>query len=209
MGWLDNFTNTVSQAFADFRKDVEGVVGELGVSTTQDVSIDTATAFAQVDLFFLGQTCTTSDDGDIPQQVQQQAIDGLKALKVGLDAGVQIRVASVGVEKLAEKLAEQLERSDHDPMPITDVDFSDSQLDAQKVLDKRTRDCLQILFKALVKQLLCCDTNHFGRIKLTGFTEQFDDKSRVFFDIFLSSRYDWEPCRWLKSRCTIEKYVYL
>lgn len=83
----------------------------------------------------------------------------------------------------------------------------ESRLHAAELLTPNIRQWLQAMFTALILQLSCCDNKHFIRLKLTGFVNPFDDKSRPSFDLYLSTGQDGMRSRWIESKCTFIRLV--
>ncbi|KAI8713078.1 hypothetical protein NCS52_01251100 [Fusarium sp. LHS14.1] len=93
------------------------------------------------------------------------------------------------------------------------VDHSGCQLNSEQLLKKRVRDCLHFLIIGLATQLNHCGEtaeskhHHMASIRLTGFTDQVNEQSPLSFDLYISSRIDWTPYRWLQSQCIIQESV--
>jgi hypothetical protein len=111
----------------------------------------------------------------------------------------QFRRAATDLAQLTESVKLQ-------PPIATVADITEPLRNAGEVPDTKVKKCLDVLYSALTTQLsLNCGHKHVARLKLTGFTNDVDGQMRFFFDLFLSSHFDWIPCRWLQVRCTIEK----
>ncbi len=202
---MDWFTdNPVTQALSDFRKTLRETVSS---SNAQAVAAENADAFAEADWFLVRNAWATGDIS-VTTKVLQDAHDGIRALTAGL------AISSEPVSDIStklESLTTSLEGPAGGPVPAPDVDFSGSVIDSKEVLNQQIGNSLCVLLEALVNQFrLCCGgAPHWARLQLTGFLNQIDVNSRPFFDLFLSSRYEGDPCRWLKSKCTIDRYVLL
>jgi len=168
---------------------------------------------AEVDMLVLGYA--EEQTGQLPLEKHKEATASVNAIKEGLTAkagylaGVdrqnhstiasifnpgQIRRAATDLAQLSHSIKLQIPT-----FPVGDtIDLQPPNTEVQKDLD--------VLYQALTKQLSSnCNHQHVARLKLTGFTDNIDGQMRFFFDLFLSSRFDWTPCRWLHSHCTIEK----
>ena len=200
---MDWFTdNPVTQALADFRKTLRETAGS---SNAQALAAENADAFAEADWFLVRKTWATGEANEVPAKVFQDAHDGIRALTAAL------AISSDPVSDISaklESLTTSLEGPARGPAPVPDVDFSGSVIDSKEVLNQQIGSSLSVLLEALVNQfMLCCAAPHWARLQLTGFLNQVDANSRPFFNLFLSSRYEGDPCRWLKSKCTIDTYV--
>jgi hypothetical protein len=169
---------------------------------------------AEVDMLVLGYA--EEQTGQLPLERQKEAAASVNAIKEGLAAKAsylagldrqdpptttasmfnpgQIRRAATDLAQLSHSIKLQIPT-----LPVGDtIELQPPNTEVQQ--------CLDVLYQALTKQLSSnCNHQHVARLKLTGFTDNIDDHMRFFFDLFLSSRFDWTPCRWLQSRCTIEK----
>jgi hypothetical protein len=169
---------------------------------------------AEVDMLVLGYA--EEQTGQLSLEEHKEAAASVNAIKEGLAAkaghlaGVdrqnppkttasmfnpgQIRRAATDLAQLPHSIKLQTPT-----LPAGDtVELQPPNTKVQKGLD--------VLYQALTKQLSSnCSHRHVARLKLTGFADNIDGQMRFFFDLFLSSRFDWTPCRWLQSRCTIEK----
>lgn len=188
--------NPLIQAVARFRNSREVNHASTASQATIDDTID---AFAEADWVFVKPKLS-----GVPAQIVQEACHGIGILAANTaTSAMAARDASVGFETLTTRLrGSDPEHVAHDP----DADFSESEIDGEKLLTKTLRDLLALLLQVLSSHLQkCCGANHWGRLRLTGFTDQVDDDSRHFFDIFLSPRYEGEPCRWVESKCIFER----
>lgn len=210
LGYFKSSFDAVAQTFAQIEEDLEGdqPTAERDVAIT----LSTSAAFARVDLWGVGRDWEVYNDGKIPEQVQKHAMDGIEKIRKDFQPDGKVRsrreviLKAWGAVEAYEKLAETLEPEETvRPDPATTIDPSKSKLNACKLLHDSIRRDLQILFHALSQQLVCCDETQFARLRLTGFINQLDAQSRSFFDLYLSSRHDWPPPRWLESRCTITR----
>jgi hypothetical protein len=178
--------------------------------SAQQVLEESAAALAAGDVLLLG----IHWNGSIPSARQERALQGLKQIHTEpLDPTNTITASREELSKRVdenEELLEDLAPGRDKTAPKVSLDHARSQLDAEKLLNnERIRECLGILFKALIEQLNCCDLNHFASLHLTGFKNQLDEHSRLFFDLYLSSRFDHTPCHWHESRFMVGKYVVL
>ena len=171
---------------------------------------------AQVDLLMLGYA--EEQDVQLPLEAHEDAVASVNLIQEGLTAQAghpaanldrktptttttsslfnpgQIQRAATDLAKLSGSVELQIPT-----LPVGDiVELQPPNTEVQRYLD--------MLYYALTRQLSSnCDHQHIARLKLTGFTNSIDCQMRFSFDLFLSSRFDWTPCRWLPSRCIIEK----
>jgi len=205
--------DSIADTFAQFKHDLQGP------ESASEVAIRTNATLAQIDLGFLGLNLEDCNDDKL-KQVSKNVMDGIEKIKIkkNLQAESEREARSNsstvaqarGVAQAIETHVGSLEPADKfrpEPTSASTVDFAESKLDSRDLVQGGIGKCLKLLFDALAQQLDCCEANHYGRLKLTGFQNQLDAKSRMFFDLYLSSRYDWGRCRWVESRCTITGYV--
>ncbi|KAH8599217.1 hypothetical protein B0O99DRAFT_591086 [Bisporella sp. PMI_857] len=169
--------------------------------------------FVDVDMGFVEimQSASSSHDElplDFQQDVRREVAAIVQALERASHAPDEMTVVnqSCDAANQLENLTNRLAPTASASLASPHVDFSASHLDASKLLRSRIRDCLLILFKALLRQLPGCEEKHMARLKLTGFMDQVDGQSREFFDLYLSSRSKRAP-RWLENRCTIDSSI--
>ncbi|RDW85691.1 hypothetical protein BP5796_04016 [Coleophoma crateriformis] len=207
LDFVTSSVEAVAQTFAQITEELH----RLESTQEQNVAISTNAAFAQTDLALWAYAWGDCNDGEIPPEVQRDAEYGIEEITRNLkgkgkaqspsDVVIKSRGAAMGVEHLTEELKPPDDQVAPDNPNA--VDSSKSKLDSRDLLTEVVQTSLRLLFDALAQQFACCDANHYARLKLTGFINQTDVKSRMFFDLYLSSRHDWKPCRWLESRCTI------
>lgn len=179
--------------------------------------VSSAATLAQVDLLMLDWA--ESHDEAIPADSHTFADKSVATIKQGLHearagylAGTDrqepkplARPNTTRMQDAAADIEQLLDAIKPKGGAITIGDNSESRLDSRKILNPRIAACLGVLRAALGQQLSSCGHQHVARLKLTGFSEDFDHQMRLVLDLFLSSRFDWTPCRWLQSRCTIVK----
>jgi len=190
-----------------FRSFSRGTTSESPESATLDVAIRTASAFAQVDLFFASSDKKASAEGGTPDSLQK-VVEGAVA-QIRADATTEVWDVADKTEKVI-KGSQALEAvlSPTEPQDETvDRDFTESNLDARVLLGDGVRKGLENLLSALLHQLACCDASHLLRLQLSGFYTQLNPQPRLLFETYLSSRYTWIPPRWVKSRCSIARCV--
>jgi hypothetical protein len=202
---------------AKFLKSVAKSVSQIVESINEnfeDVAIYTSLVFAEADIAIAGMDLDESDyeDWELPESIQKQAQEGLEGIRTKLAGKIQtVDEAIAGardVAKYSEELSNQIKPALGLVSDCTShTSISGSNLNATELLEESVRKCLQLLFSALIQQLDCCDQNHFVRLRLSGFINQFDFQSRSIFDLFLSSGHDCKRSHWVVSRCIFAKYV--
>ncbi|KIX05940.1 uncharacterized protein Z518_03914 [Rhinocladiella mackenziei CBS 650.93] len=199
--------DSLDAVFRAFVDQSHGFSHQSPTSAELNVVIRTASVFARVDPFIA--SCAWNASGnETPQRFQEHVKEGFA--KIGKDVTVsQIRNNAEAIDKVLEisevieKMVKASEPPEENLYHTADEDFAKSNLDARVVLGARVRNGLKILVCALIQQLHCCDNGHFLRLKLSGFINEVDAQSRLFFDAYLSSQYIWKPPRWVQSRCII------
>jgi hypothetical protein len=178
-------------------------------SSARSVAIRTASVFARFDPFIASLAWNASGN-TTPNRFQDQVKEGIE--RIAADARVgQVQNDAEASSKVLElsTAIEVMVRTQEPPEKMfyltVDEDFSKSNLDASVALDDTVRNGLQIFLRALLHQLQCCEKGHFLRLRLSGFINQVDAQSRLFFDAYLSSQYIWTPPSWVQSRCIIAR----
>jgi hypothetical protein len=203
--WAAGFVDASWEAFEEASE-------ESLLKQCQHQEVSSALILTQVDLLML--EWAESHDETIPAHthvdaeecvgvLEQELSEGRAAYLAGTDRQPpaipntsRVRDAAADIEKLLHAIQAK-------EGVITASDNLESQLDSGKILNPRIPACLHMLRAALGQQLSSCEHHHVARLKLTGFSGDFDHQMRLVLDLFLSSHYDWTPCRWLQSRCTI------
>jgi hypothetical protein len=178
-------------------------------SSARSVAIRTASVFARFDPFIASLAWNASGDAT-PNRFQDQVKEGIERIAAEVRVG-QVQNDTEASSKILElsTAIEVMVKAQEPPEQMfyltVDEDFSKSNLDASVALDDTVRNGLQIFFRALLQQLQCCEKGHFLRLRLSGFINQVDTQSRLFFDAYLSSQYIWTPPGWVQSRCIIAR----
>ena len=174
---------------------------------------------AEADMLLLADA--EQRNGDLSPEAREHASASVNTLQKTLNAqasflaGVDRRdpardalTFETGQFRRAATDLEQLTTSVQLQVAITAVaDITEPLRNTSKAPDTEVKNCLDVLYSALTKQLSSdCGHKHVARLKLTGFTNNVDNQKRVFFELFLSSHFDWIPCRWIQIHCTIERY---
>lgn len=214
MDWfLEKVATPVSQVIASIKEDFQqGLKPE--AHRGRDVAIYTNAAFAQFDLGYVGLDWDASNDGvgEVPETIRKQALEGVEDIKIKLAGKIRSSDEAIARARSAAKTAEELSENlkpklGFDSNYAANTSISESNLNAIELLEESVRKCLQLLFSTLARQLDCCDGNHFVRLRLSGFINQFDHQSRSIFDLFLSSGHDCKRSHWVASRCTFARYA--
>lgn len=173
----------------------------------EQVAKRTAVAFARLDFGMWASESLESDDDEASiYDTQNVARRFSECLRAASDPESRINA----LEQFRHDLTAGKESSTGVSTPVMAVEFSDAQIDSDVLLQKWPGDYLGKLFCALLRHLNCCQGTHIARLKLTRFTDQMDDRQRVFFDLFLSAGFDHrQPSLWLESRCTFQRYAYV
>lgn len=210
MAGLQDWFGAVSDLFSNVQVDSP----QSRESSALSVVKHTASAFALVDPLLTTFAWDVSEDAT-PEHFHEQARMAIeREINVAITAD-EVHSDADAIDKVldtaraVEETARNLEPPGNILHNMSEVDFSESKLNAQEVLKASVRIGLQTVYRALIQQLQCCGNGHLLRLKLTGFIDQIDEQSRLFFDTYLSNRHFLRgPC-WVQSKCTIAKYVSL
>jgi hypothetical protein len=178
-------------------------------SLARSVAIRTASVFAQSDLFIASLAWNASGKAT-PNRYQDQMKEGIERIAADARVGQVQDDAEASSKVLKHSAAIEVMVKSQKPLEkmfyhTEDEDFSESNLDVSVALDDTVRNGLQIFLRALLHQLQCCEKGHSLRLRLSGFINQVDAQSRLFFDAYLSTQYIWTPPSWVQSRCIIAR----
>jgi hypothetical protein len=174
--------------------------------------LSSITRLAEADMLVLADE--EQRNGPLSPEKRQHASGSAQTIVRAIPASIESNyfrseasVVNTAKVRSAATVLEQLSGSvELVPAVITTTKAAKSPSNTDDILDTRIRRCLNALYSGLTKRLLSdCNHKHVARLKLTGFNTVLDHQTPLLFDLFLSSHFDWKPCRWLQIHCTIEE----